>query len=138
MLWKMWCLTLQSMGRTNHIFPIYTTRNVQINCTHYSLCCPSASEIIFIIRDGKSQIAEDGSLQLVEERDNTFFSGSGQTPPPATEGPTEKEERRRRASSSLLSPMDSALPTLPSSVEELVLTWQASAEVGRARARVGE
>ena len=90
-----------------------------------------------IIRDGKSQIAEDGSLQLVEERDNTFFSGSGQTPPPATEGPTEKEERRRRASSSLLSPMDSALPTLPSSVEELVLTWQASAEVGRARVRAG-
>ena len=38
MLWKMWCFTLQSMGRTNHKFPVYATRNVlnapEINCTH--------------------------------------------------------------------------------------------------------
>ena len=35
--WKMWCFTLQSMGRTNHKFPIHVTQNVQtcapeINC----------------------------------------------------------------------------------------------------------
>ena len=34
MLWKIWCFTLQSMGRTNHIFPIHTTLNVQ---THLKL-----------------------------------------------------------------------------------------------------
>ena len=27
MLWKMWCFTLQSMGRTNHKFPVYATQN---------------------------------------------------------------------------------------------------------------
>ena len=26
---KMWCFTLQSMGRINHKFPVYATRNVQ-------------------------------------------------------------------------------------------------------------
>ena len=29
MLWKMWCYTLWSMGRTNHKFPVYSTQNVQ-------------------------------------------------------------------------------------------------------------
>ena len=29
MLWKMQCFALQSMGRTIHKFPVYTTRNVQ-------------------------------------------------------------------------------------------------------------
>ena len=29
MLWKMRCFALQSMGRTNHKFPVYVTRNVQ-------------------------------------------------------------------------------------------------------------
>ena len=29
MLWKMLCFTWQSMGRTNHKFPIYATQNVQ-------------------------------------------------------------------------------------------------------------
>ena len=28
-LWKMQCLTLQSMGRTNHKLPVHATRNVQ-------------------------------------------------------------------------------------------------------------
>ena len=37
MLWKMWCYTLQSMGHTNHKFPIYATQNV--NCS--SLPSPS-------------------------------------------------------------------------------------------------
>ena len=29
MLWKIQCFALQSMGRTNHKFPIHETRNVQ-------------------------------------------------------------------------------------------------------------
>ena len=42
MLWKMQYFTLRSMGRTNHKFPMYATRNVdsnapEINCM-YVLC----------------------------------------------------------------------------------------------------
>ena len=29
MLWKMQCFTFESMGRTNHTFPVYATPNVQ-------------------------------------------------------------------------------------------------------------
>ena len=29
MVWKMWCFTLQSMGRTNHELPVQATQNVQ-------------------------------------------------------------------------------------------------------------
>ena len=34
----MWCLTLQSMGHTNHKFPIYATPNVQ---THLKSTVPT-------------------------------------------------------------------------------------------------
>ena len=46
MLWKMQCFTLQSMGLTNHKFPVYTCSNVaeinycisKINLLFFSFC----------------------------------------------------------------------------------------------------
>ena len=36
MLWKMKCFTLQSMGRTNHKFPVYATTECSNTCeTNY-------------------------------------------------------------------------------------------------------
>ena len=36
MPWKMQCVTLQSMGRTNHKFPIYATQKSTVPVTTYS------------------------------------------------------------------------------------------------------
>ena len=30
MLWKIWCFALQSMGHTNHKFPVYATGAIRI------------------------------------------------------------------------------------------------------------
>ena len=49
MLWKMWCFTLQSMGRTNHIFPVYI----------YNMECSNAPEI-------KCVYSNAGDCRLVE------------------------------------------------------------------------
>ena len=32
MLWKMWCFALQSIGSTNHKFPVRNTECSEINC----------------------------------------------------------------------------------------------------------
>ena len=75
-----------------------------------------------IVRNGVSLVLEDGSLQLVEEEEEEG-SGSG-------EAPTAPTARVRRLSSSFLTPL-SSLPALPADVDEVVLNWDASANVSR-------
>lgn len=73
-----------------------------------------------IVRNGESLVLEDGSLQLVEE-EKEGGSGSG-------EAPTRPTGRFRRVPSSYLAPLNS-LPPLPADVDEVVLNWDASANV---------
>ena len=35
MLWKMCCFTLQSMGSTNHEFPVYETQSTVLSGINY-------------------------------------------------------------------------------------------------------
>ena len=44
MVWKMWCLTLQSMGRTNHKFPLYPTY-IQSHLKSTVFCKPQLTSI---------------------------------------------------------------------------------------------
>ena len=50
MLWKMWRLTLQSMGCTNHKFPIYATQSAetQLKSIVYCLQAPFENESPFV------------------------------------------------------------------------------------------
>ena len=45
MLWKMWCFILQSMGRTNHKFPVYATWDVQTHLKYITVGPPNKEHL---------------------------------------------------------------------------------------------
>ena len=70
MLWKMQCFTLQSVGRTNHKFPVHATRNTEysnaaeIDCTHSVLCDWKFRNSLFCIISGIVQALKFHCLAL--------------------------------------------------------------------------
>ncbi len=91
---------------------------------------PSVGQMIEIVRNGQSLVLEDGSLQLTDAEDDIISSGSGLgiSPPPPTQSSNGDEGRKRRGAA-FLSPVESALPILPETVDEIVISWSAIAEV---------
>ena len=52
MLWKMLCYTLQSIGHTNHKFPVCATRNVQtpeINYLSFAYIARLFDLLVFVL-----------------------------------------------------------------------------------------
>lgn len=87
--------------------------------------CLAVGFMVDIIRNGQSLVLEDGSLQLVmEDKDD---AGSGIAP-----GPLPLQDsmgRMRRENSALLSAKEMILPSLPASVDEILISWFASVDV---------